>query len=232
MRPGAPGTDLVLVATPFERRQLDERGGFPGCRTEICGFGPVSAAAHAARLVTLLSPRRVLLVGIAGTFAPARAEVGSACTFARVRLDGVGVGSGPGFTPPSQIGLPQWEGGAGERIEETLEIAGGGTGELLTVCAASASPEEAAARSRRYPEAVAEDMEGFAVALACRRSDVPVAVVRGISNVAGDRAAKRWRWEEALAACRDALDVWIARQVAQDGGRERRRATRRSEGRR
>src|SRR6185436_11987576 len=202
MRPAAAGTDVILVATAFERRQLDEQGGFPGCRVELCGFGPVSAAAHAALWVASLAPRRVLLVGIAGTLAPGRAEVGSASAFGRVRLDGVGVGSGAAFAPPSVVGFPQWEGGPGERIDETLELGGGPPRELLTVCAASASPEEAEARARRYPEALAEDMEGFAVALACRRSRVPLVIVRGISNVAGERDRRAWQVPEALAAAR------------------------------
>ena len=45
-------------------------------------------------------------------------------------------------------------------------------------------------------------MEGFAVALACALARVPCAIVRGISNVAGDREAGRWRIPAALAAAR------------------------------
>jgi futalosine hydrolase len=50
------------------------------------------------------------------------------------------------------------------------------------------------------PAAVAEDMEGFAVALACRLAGVPLTIIRGISNTAGDRDHARWRVPEALAA--------------------------------
>jgi futalosine hydrolase len=46
-------------------------------------------------------------------------------------------------------------------------------------------------------------MEGFAVAAACRLRGVPVAIVRGISNVAGDREPSRWRIDEALEAAAD-----------------------------
>jgi futalosine hydrolase len=46
-------------------------------------------------------------------------------------------------------------------------------------------------------------MEGFAVAAACRLRGVPVAIVRGISNVAGDREPSRWRIDEALETAAD-----------------------------
>jgi futalosine hydrolase len=71
---------------------------------------------------------------------------------------------------------------------------------LLTVCAASGSAADVAERRRLFPAAVAEDMEGFGVALACRLHGVPCAIIRGISNVAGDRDKARWATAEALAA--------------------------------
>src|SRR6185436_12799914 len=104
-------------------------------------------------------PARVLLVGIAGSYDPARAPLGSATSFGTVGLDGVGVGAGTEFVPASRVGFAQWPGPPA--IEERLTLAGGGTGALLTVCAASAVPSEAAARRARWPEALAEDMEGF-----------------------------------------------------------------------
>jgi futalosine hydrolase len=210
-RSGAP--TLILVPTPRERRALDELGGFPRelgpCA--LTGFGPVSAAARVAQLLRELEPERVLLVGIAGTLAPERAPLAGATSFARVRLDGVGAGSGEAFLPPSLLGLPQWEGERGERVEETLtlEAARAPAAELLTVCAASASPAEAQHRRLRYPEAVAEDMEGFGAALACHLAGVPLAVVRGISNAAGERDARRWRVREALAAARALALEWL-----------------------
>jgi futalosine hydrolase len=50
---------------------------------------------------------------------------------------------------------------------------------------------------------MAEDMEGFGVALACRLLGVPLAIVRGISNEAGDREHARWQVPAALAAAAD-----------------------------
>jgi futalosine hydrolase len=119
------------------------------------------------------------------------------------------VGAGASFLPPSRLGFPLLDGA--QPIDETLPLARSGQGELLTVCGASAAPDEARARRARYPEAAAEDMEGFGVALACRLFDVPLTVVRGISNVAGERERGNWRVGAALAAARELALEWLAR---------------------
>ena len=191
---------LILVPTALERSVLEEEGGLPTAPA-LCGFGPISAAARTAQLLHEQRPARVLLLGVAGSLARERAEPGQALDFAWVRLDGVGAGSGPDFLPPSRLGFPQWQ-GANERIEETLALRAHGTAELLTVCSASATPAEAGARRARYPAAVAEDMEGFGVALACRLAGVALTIVRGISNVAGERDRRRWNVRAALRTAR------------------------------
>src|SRR5439155_15243049 len=80
---------------------------------------------------------------------------------------------------------------------------------LLTTCAASDSAAHAAIRRARFPDALAEDMEGFGVALACRLAGVPLSIVRGVSNVAGERDPARWRIPAALAAARTRALSWL-----------------------
>jgi futalosine hydrolase len=82
-------------------------------------------------------------------------------------------------------------------------------GGLLSVAAASGSRNEAARRARAHPEALAEEMEAFAVALAARLAGIPLTVIRGISNVAGDRDVTGWRTAEALAAARRVLEQML-----------------------
>ena len=60
---------LILVPTEMERRGLEPMLAAPtaqGGHVELCGFGPVAAAARTAQLLTEHAPDRVLLVGIAG----------------------------------------------------------------------------------------------------------------------------------------------------------------------
>jgi futalosine hydrolase len=212
--PVRDGPSLVLVPTPVELRALAELGGFPGQAVERCGFGPVAAAARAAQLLAHLRPARVWLVGLAGSLV--EAELGTARTFTHVRLDGVGAGAGAAFQPASRLGFAQWEQGP-ERVEETLALAAPpdtAPGEILTVAAASGTPAEAAARRARYPAALAEDMEAFGVALACRLAGMEVRVVRGLSNHAGERDPARWQVHAALAAARALVLAGLAGERA------------------
>jgi futalosine hydrolase len=219
--PGSPA--LVLVPTAVEERRLEDHGGFdPGLGiVALCGFGPLAAAARTASLIADLRPARVVLVGIAGTYEPELLPIGRALDFDAVAVEGIGAGEGRDLSGPAALGFPQWPGGGGaEAIHDRIVLAAGRarapehlrdrarTALLLSTCAASASPAQAAVRRERFPEALAEDMEGFAVALACALAGVPCHVVRGISNVVGDRDPAHWRIPAALAAARlCALDV-------------------------
>jgi futalosine hydrolase len=54
-------------------------------------------------------------------------------------------------------------------------------------------------------------MEAFAVAFACQRAGLPLTVVRGISNIAGERDKSQWRVKPALDAARSvALELATA----------------------
>ncbi len=197
---------LLLLPTELERRCLLEEGGLSGglALVETCGFGPVAAAARTMQLLARLRPRRVLLVGIAGSLDEGRAPRESARSFATVELDGVGAGNGEEFRSPTELGFPQWPGSpdTSGAIGETLSLREGDGGGLLTVCAASDSPAQARRRAEQHPAAIAEDMEGFAVALACALAGAPLAIVRGIANTAGERDSGRWRIRGAMQAAR------------------------------
>ena len=196
---------LVLVPTEIERRHLARQRGFGvGAPCELCGFGPVAAAARARDAIAAHEPERVVLVGIAGTFDPGGLPVGTAAVFPSVLMHGVGVGVAS-FVPAPVLGYRHWpRSGAGEADDpEMLTLTHPvppAAGPLLTVCTAAATEAEARERRALFPGAVAEDMEGFAVALACRLAEVPVAIVRGISNAVGDRRFDRWQIPEALDA--------------------------------
>jgi futalosine hydrolase len=52
----------------------------------------------------------------------------------------------------------------------------------------------------RHPDAVAEGMEGYGVAVAATQAGLPFAEVRAISNPVGPRDRGAWRLREALDA--------------------------------
>jgi futalosine hydrolase len=198
---------LILIPTDLERRGLAfEFGQQCAIAVALCGFGPIVAAARTAGLLAECRPERVILVGIAGRLDP-RLDVGDAYQFADVACFGVGAGSGDAFLPASVMGWPQWPGdpaspeiSIGDVIPLMPSIMAPSAGQLLTACAASSSEHDVATRRKLFPNAVAEDMEGFGVAMACRLAGVPLTIVRGISNTAGDRDTSRWQIHQALNA--------------------------------
>jgi futalosine hydrolase len=67
----------------------------------------------------------------------------------------------------------------------------------LSVCAAAADPIDVDLRLEQFPDASAEDMEGFGFAFACHQAGVPAHIIRGISNTAGVRDRAEWCIDEA-----------------------------------
>jgi futalosine hydrolase len=183
---------LILVPTAREAEML----GPIGQPVEVCGFGLAAAGAGAAHAIAAHSPSRVVLAGCAGSYDPARAPVGSVLVASAVRCHGIGAGG----LSAAELG---WAG------SDQIELDGDG-GLVLSVASASATPEEAANRLSKHPEAVLEEMEGYAVALAAMLWEVSISIVRGVSNVAGERDKSLWRMPEALAATRARVASMIA----------------------
>ncbi len=202
--PGSPAGDpargrptLVLVPTDAERAALASNRG---PELERVGFGAIAAAARSAQLIAQKRPGRILVLGICGTYAQGELPIGQAAQFGRVSQWGLGAGSGAEHIGSQEMGLAQWP-AEGERkaVLDELPLASGDAA-LVSVCAASATPEEAGWVASRYPHAQAEDMETFGIALAAHLADVPVHCIRGASNLAGDRNKGNWRIPEALQA--------------------------------
>jgi futalosine hydrolase len=179
---------LILVPTAIEAELLGD--GLPG-PVHICGFGLAAAGAGAAHAIAT-HPRDaedgVVLAGAAGTYDPGRLAIGAALDAGRVRIDGIGAGG----SAPAALGFAE---------RDVVDLAGRG-GELLSVAEAAATPACAAERAARHPAAVGEEMEGFAVAVAAGLFEVPLRIVRGASNAAGDRDHSSWRMGDALRAVR------------------------------
>jgi futalosine hydrolase len=221
---------LILVPTPTEHSLLEpllqphirQAGG----TMQLCGFGPVAAAARTSQLIAEHRPARIILVGIAGAIGPSL-SVGSATAFDEVACFGIGAGSGQDFQSASNLGWNQWDSGVGGAeprllISDELPLLHASIEglsdeslkrQLLSCCSASGCPEDVALKSRHFPNAVAEDMEAFGVSMAASLMNVPVQVVRGISNEAGDRRLSQWKIKESLG---NAAEL-VLRLIADNG---------------
>jgi futalosine hydrolase len=213
---------LILIPTEIERKLFLQHGAGENLTVQRCGFGPVVAAARSAFLIAKYKPSHCLLVGIAGVYPAAGAElkIGTAATFNSVGCFGVGAGSGEGFQTAGQMGWQQWpptdtENAIGDSLELFVPDATSANqatvvGQLLTVTSAAANETEVQQRRRLFPAAVAEDMEGFAVAVACHLAGIPLTIVRGFSNRAGDRNQSNWQIETAMEAAAELVDEMMS----------------------
>ncbi|MFZ4452590.1 futalosine hydrolase [Salibacterium aidingense] len=74
------------------------------------------------------------------------------------------------------------------------------TGPVLTTMTATGSEATAQKLLQRFPGAKAEAMEGYGVAAAARRKNIPAFELRSISNTVGPRDRENWNIREALTA--------------------------------
>lgn len=224
-------SDLILVPTELERTAIESklRGIGERWSIETIGFGVIAAGVRTARLLTEYSPSRVVLAGIAGLFGPAGPgssdaspseagaseasasgdaaafDLGDAVWFDAVAIDGIGVGQGDDYVDAAAMGW-RWDSGQDEAGRLHLELpAESKAALLLTVCSGSANADDASRRARRFPDAVAEDMESYAVAHACASGGVPLSVVRGFSNFVGRRDRSQWKVDAALQSVAEQL---------------------------
>ena len=188
-----PEGTLILVPTELERRALF--GDQTPAHVRLCGFGLAEAGARAGHAIATFGPlpARVVLVGIAGSYDADRFPPGSAVVGGSIRLAGIGAGG----QTPSGLGFAE---------TDLLPLDGDGP-EILSVAEASVDTAQAGARHARFPTAAIEEMEGFAVAVAAAAFGVPLRVIRGVSNLAGDRDRDRWQIGPGLRAAAAALEA-------------------------
>ena len=196
---------LFLGQTPSENAVTTIEEGDHALEVALCGIGLAEAGVRSSWWIQQRRPRHVILVGTAGTYRSQEHPIESVIVPHRILVDGIGSGEGDEFEPlPATVTI-------GSPIETLTPPAQTPPDlALLSVATAAANPADVCRRRGRHPEAVAEDMETFSVALAARMHSVSLTVVRGISNRAGDRQHRSWRMQPALAACRN----WLRDQLA------------------
>jgi futalosine hydrolase len=187
---------VILVVTAVEAERDAVRRGLPEQSTVdvvAVGVGPAAAAAgtawHLARAGGVYTV--TVCAGIAGGLV-GRTRIGEVVVATRSVAADLGADGPEGFIPLDELGF-------GPTSLPTTDVPLIGVrGAILTVSTVTGSG--AAALAARYPDAVAEGMEGFGVARAALLAGVPFAEVRAISNVVGPRDRSAWRIGDALDA--------------------------------
>lgn len=200
-------------------------------RPAVCGVGPLNASfalgllfARAAAKGTF--PAGVISAGLAGTYAPQELPVGTAALANEENFPEYGLAAG-GSVSTEGFAFYQYE-DADIAIMNNIRLAPHTALEAMglfasslpeapmaTVSGCSATLEQAR-RVRARTGALAENMEGFALALACKHCsaffsrEVPFAEIRAISNAAGCRPPDTWNLDLALTSLGKAVrDIFL-----------------------
>jgi futalosine hydrolase len=200
-----PHPVLAVTAVPAEADALRPILDPELVVVEAVGVGPAAAAAGTARLLARRDYRAVVSVGIAGGF-PGRADVGGTVLAARAVAADLGAESPSGFLPIEELGFGSSVLEADPVLLKALQTAlpDAVTGDILTLSTVTGTAETTVRLTTRFPQAVAEAMEGYGVAIAAADAAVPFAELRSISNPVGPRDRAAWRLPEAFAALRAA----------------------------
>lgn len=195
---------LVVVATESERPP-------PGpWEVLVCGVGKTAAAVATARRLAERRADGVVSFGIAGAYPRAVLDVGDVVVATETAVVDEGLETGERFLPFAKPGM-RVPGAAWTPTDEALRerlLAGGarafrvvaGRVATVSVCAGSARLAE----ERGAAGALAEGMEGAAIAHAAALAGVPFAEVRGISNLCGPRSGTPF---DLAAGVRNAAEV-------------------------
>ena len=209
---------LLLIPTPQEADLLLQRDVATPAVMELdghsvtvalAGFGPVAAAALSSRWLAECRPSQVILLGVAGSYDTDAAPLGSAWKASSVLYYGLGVGEADQHSTLPYPAVPAAV--TGQDLGSELQLAPEAEQPVsfLTCASASLNSADTDRRRRAFPQAMAEDMESYSVALAARLASVPCTIIRGISNRCGDRDVGRWQVQPALQACRSILQACL-----------------------
>jgi futalosine hydrolase len=179
------------------------------------GVGPVAAALGTAALLAA-GPGYdlVMSAGIAGGFR-GRIAVGDVVLADLATYADLGVRVDDGFLSVREMGIDQ-DSSLAFGDQRLIDRMSGApimvlVGEVLTLSAMTGTNADADELAARYPRALAEAMEGFAVIAATRdyQGNRYVAEIRAISNLIGRRDRSTWNIPLAFDALADAMSTLL-----------------------
>ena len=174
--------DLLITACRAETRKPAAGYGYykgtlgnHSLRIGITGVGIASASMALGAFCAMDTPEAAIMVGSAGMLPGVGLSVGDLVVAQTEILSELGVVSGPGMGDGFLLKLsgvaqeiPLDRELCGQAAEAAMKVGKVVCGKSLTVTGASANREHAALREKRFG-ALAENMEGYAVALAGQR---------------------------------------------------------------
>ncbi|MFN3534601.1 MAG: hypothetical protein ACK4WB_04340, partial [Desulfatiglandales bacterium] len=164
--------------------------------TCILGPGPISTLFSLGQLLAHITPKRAILVGIAGSMPGSSLKIGDVVISKEESLwEAMGLWEVEGLSEevlnlPQKLYASEYAKSLG-RLMQVREVS------MLTVLVPSKDKKEAQKREE-ISASECENMEGYAFFWALKRRDILGAQVRVISNVAGERDKGKWEVEGAV----------------------------------
>ncbi|SFL46185.1 futalosine hydrolase [Salibacterium qingdaonense] len=198
----------ILIVTAVDKEAEVIHKGLendPRFVVEAGGAGMAEAAVSTASALQNETYKAVINAGIAGAFQNSEG-IGSIVAASEIIAAEAGAEAPDGFLSMEHLGLGasryHCDPAMVEQMREQAEKAGmhACTGPILTTMTATGTHATADRLRDRFPGARAEAMEGFGVAAATRRQNIPVFEVRAVSNAVGPRDRDNWDIPAALAA--------------------------------
>jgi adenosylhomocysteine nucleosidase len=180
----AISTDLPLIVVALEEEATHLHDlGLP---ILVTGAGKVNAAVAVATVLGEHSPRSIINLGTAGALMDGLTGIHVISQVRQHDLDDKAIHALTGM----HFGLP-------------IDLDGDGpvltTGDVFV--------DDPLLRTRLAASADLVDMEGYAVAKAAQATDVPVMLVKMVSDTAGGQALRTWR--ETVDDCAEQLGAWL-----------------------
>ena len=196
---------LIMTSVAAEKEAIERGlGTDPRFAVVLAGVGPISAGIQTTRALMAEDHALVVNMGIAGGFRE-KADVGTLVIADEIVSADLGAESPEGYITLDELGF-----GASTRIKADSELVEllytalkssevpVQQGNILTLSTVTGTAETAEELLRREPNAAAEAMEGYGVAMAAQEFGKPVLEIRSISNPIGPRDRSAWRIKEAL----------------------------------
>jgi len=172
---------LLLAAFPPELAGMDERPP-TGWRVGCTGVGALTAAVTTARLLTALTPRRVLFVGTCGAY-DQRLEVGDLIRASDALAISLDVLDGRAYLPESEV----------HRWPATLAAVLSIPFPALSVAVPPGITRTLEGAERLATFAAAEHLELTGVFAACHEAGIPCGAALAVANRVGPEAHREWR---------------------------------------
>ncbi|MFC1883437.1 futalosine hydrolase [Thermodesulfobacteriota bacterium] len=180
-------------------------------RLGVTGIGISSACLALGAFISLEMPNTAVMVGTAGAMPDSGLKVCDMVTAEAEILSELGEVKAPGIGDIKQLKIDalfqriDFNVPLTQRIYDAASITGPVClGKVLTVVGVSAQPGQAKKRGE-YFNVVAENMEGYGLALTGQRFGIKTAEIRGISNIAGDNDKSCWDFKGAKEKAQMAL---------------------------